>query len=135
MTSRITEHIEDDLLFVNNKEGIIETALNRKTLTDPADPAAVRELLHIFIERVEVFEDKHGIIYYDLPVRSAGPEGTPAKETIYFDPKKGLMAPKSCGFDGRTGVCRGGVFKVSGQTKGSFVPTNYLSTNDHEWFD
>ena len=49
---QIAEVSEEALLFVNNKEGIIETALSQKTFTNPEDPEAIRELLHIFIERV-----------------------------------------------------------------------------------
>ena len=98
------EASDEALLFVNDKAGIIETALNYKTFTDPADPEAIRELMEIFIERVEVFQDKHGIIYYNFQVRSAEPEGTSAQETIYFEKKKNPLAPKSCGFDGSTGL-------------------------------
>ena len=99
---QIAEVSEEALLFVNNKEGIIETALSRKTLTNPEDPEAIRELLNIFIERVELFQDKHGTIHYDLPIRSAQPEGT-AKETIYLEKKRGPKASESCVFDGTTG--------------------------------
>ena len=103
---RTDEVSEEALLFVNDREGIIETALNLKTLTDPEDPEAIRELLHIFIERVDLFADGHGVIYYSLPVRSSGPEGTPDRESIYFEKKKGPKVPQSCGFDGSTGVNR-----------------------------
>ena len=98
------EASDEALLFVNDKAGIIETALNHKTFTDPADPEAIRELIHIFIERVEVFQDKHGIIYYNFQVHSAEAEGAPAEETIYFEKNKSPLAPKSCGFDGSTGI-------------------------------
>ena len=93
--AQIAEVSEEALLFVNQKEGIIETALSQKTLTNPEDPEAIRELLNIFIERVELFQDKHGIIYYDLPIRSAKPEGT-AKETIYLEKKREPKASESC---------------------------------------
>ena len=101
--AQIAEVSEEALLFVNNKEGIIETALSRKTLTEPEDPEAIRELLNIFIERVYLFADKTGVIHYDLPIHSAGPEGTPAKETIYLEKKRGPKASESCVFDGTTG--------------------------------
>lgn len=101
---RINEVSEEARLFVNDKDGIIETAMDKKTYAEPADPEAIRELLHIFIHEVTVFEEGYGVIYYDLPVRSAGPEGTRAKETIYLEKKKGLMTPASCVFDGRTGL-------------------------------
>ena len=100
---QIAEVSEEALLFVNNKEGIIETALSQKTLTNPEDPEAIRELLHIFIERVYLFADKTGVIHYDLPIHSAGPEGIPAKETIYLEKKGGPKASESCVFDGTTG--------------------------------
>ena len=55
---------------MNDREGIIETALNRKTFTDPDYPEAIRQLMQIFIDRVEVFEGGYGTIHYDLPARS-----------------------------------------------------------------
>ena len=98
------EASKEALLFLNDREGIIETALNLKTLTDPEDPEAIRELFQIFIERVDVFQDRHGDIYYTLPVQSAGPEGTPGRETIYFEKKTRSKATKSCGLEGLTGI-------------------------------
>ena len=41
---QIVEGNNEARLFVNDKAGIIETALNQKTFTDPADPGAIREL-------------------------------------------------------------------------------------------
>ena len=100
------EASKEALLFLNDREGIIETALDLKTLTDPEDPEAIRELFQIFIERVEIFEDRHGDIHYTLPVQSAGPEGTPGRETIYFEKKTRSKAAKSCGLEGFTGTVR-----------------------------
>ena len=42
-------------LFVNDQAGIIETAMDYKTWTDPEDPEAIRELFKVFIQEVEVF--------------------------------------------------------------------------------
>ena len=97
-TDRIAEVSEEALLFVNDREGIIQTALNRKTYTSPDDPEAIRQLMKIFIDRVEVFQGGYGIIHYDLPARSLGTGDTPASETIYFEKRKGRAAPESCGF-------------------------------------
>ena len=47
--------------------------MSRKMFTDPEDPEAVRDLIEIFIQRVELFQDGHGVIYYK-PCRSA-PKG------------------------------------------------------------
>ncbi len=98
----IKEEIEEAHLFVTNRKGIIETAMSKKLFTDPADPEATRELLNLFIERVEIFADKSGKIYYDLPVRKAGTEDTPGEETILLERKKSRVTPKSCVFDRST---------------------------------
>ena len=104
---QITEASEEALIFVNDRDGIIETALNLKTYTDPADLEAMRELMYVFIEQVEIFADGHGVIYYNLPVRRTGPEDAPAKETIHFEKKKALHTPESCGLAQTTGIDRG----------------------------
>ena len=105
-TDRIAEVSEEALLFVNHREGIIETALNRKTYTDPDDPEAIRQLMKIFIDRVEVFEGGYGTIHYDLPARSLGLGDVPASETIYFEKRKGTVAPESCGLAQSMGIDR-----------------------------
>ena len=92
--------------FVNHREGIIETALNRKTYTDPDDPEAIRQLMKIFIDRVEVFEAGYGTIHYDLPARSLGLGDVPASETIYFEKRRGTVAPESCGLAQSMGMNR-----------------------------
>ena len=98
MLEGIAEATEETLLFVNDRDGIIETVMSRKMFTDPEDPEAVRALIGVFIERVELFQDGHGVIYYNLPVRSERPEGIPAEETIEFEKrnKKGPAAAQSC---------------------------------------
>ena len=101
---QIAEASQEALLFMNDRDGIIETALDLKTYTDPEDLEAIRELMHIFIERVEVFDDGHGVIYYNLSVRSTGPEGTPDKETIRFEKKKAPQSDESCGLAQTTGL-------------------------------
>ncbi len=103
--SRITEATSEARIFINNPEGIIETAMNLKTFTDPEDLEAVRELLHIFIERVEVFPDGHAFIQYDLPVRCEESEDELTREIIYFETrKKRSKTIKTCVIDGTTGL-------------------------------
>ena len=103
--SRITEDTKEARIFVNNREGIIETAMNLKTFTDPEDLEAVRELLHIFIERVEVFPDGRAFIQYDLPVRCEGSEDELTREIIYFETrKKRSKTTKTCVIDGSMGL-------------------------------
>ena len=106
MLEGIAEATEEALLYVNDREGIIETVMSRKMFTDPEDPEAVRDLIDIFIERVELFQDGHGVIYYHLPVRSERPEGIPAKETIHFEKRnaKGPVAIQSCVLEHSTGL-------------------------------
>ena len=106
--NQIDEATEEALLFVNDQEGIIETALDYMTWTDPKDPEAVREFLKIFIKKVEVFEleegatDQRAVIHYDLRAFKAGASGT---ETIHIGKKKSLEASaNNCGLDGCTGV-------------------------------
>ena len=98
----IADATEEALLFVTNREGIIETAISKKLFTDPADPEATKELLELFIERVEIFADMSGKIYYDLPIRRAGTHDTPGEETIFLEPKKALVTPTSCVIDRST---------------------------------
>ena len=105
---RISEATEDARIFVNNRAGIIETAMNLKTYTDPKDLEAQRELMHLFIERVEVFHDGHGVIEYDLPVHCEGSADGQTREAIYFKRTKDPVASQSCGIDGSMGVGHGG---------------------------
>ena len=91
---RISEATEDARIFVSNRAGIIETAMNLKTYTDPEDLEAQRELMHLFIERVEVFHDGHGVIEYDLPVHCEGSADGQTREAIYFKRTKDPSAPK-----------------------------------------
>ena len=90
---QIDEVTEEALLFVNNQAGIIETALDYKTWTNPEDPEAVREFMKIFIEKVEVFEleggatDQRVVIHYDLRAFKTGTERASATETIYIGKK------------------------------------------------
>ena len=100
----ISEATEDARIFVNNRAGIIETAMNLKTYTDPEDLEAQRELMHLFIERVEVFHDGHGVIEYDLPVHCEGSADGQTRETVYFKRTKDPVGSKSCGFDGSMGL-------------------------------
>ena len=47
--SQMAEASEPDLLVVNDKAGIIETASSHKTFADPADPDPIREFMRLFI--------------------------------------------------------------------------------------
>ena len=109
--NQIDEATEEALLFVNDPAGIIETALDYKTWTDPEDPEAIKEFLRIFIEKVEVFELEEGatsqraVIHYDLPAFSAGAKDASATETIHIGKKKPLnVSADNCGLDGFTGM-------------------------------
>ena len=106
--NQIDEATEEALLFVNDQEGIIETALDYMTWTDHKDPEAVREFLKIFIKKVEVFEleegatDQRAVIHYDLRAFKAGASGT---ETIHIGKKRSLEASaNNCGSDECMGV-------------------------------
>ena len=103
--ARITSATEEAFLFVNDRDGIIETAMDLKTYTDPEDPEAIRELVGLFIERVEVMDKKHGVIHYDLPVRREGSEDMQTEETIHFEKRKNnTLANESCGLEQAMGI-------------------------------
>ena len=101
---RISVSSQEARLFVNNRDGIIETAMNLKTYTDPENLDAVRQLINLFVEKVEVFDDGHAIVHYDLPVHSKGSEEGETEEIIYFEKKKTPVASQSCGLEQGTGV-------------------------------
>ena len=109
-TAQIDDATEEAILFVNDKAGIISTALNHKTLIDPADPEAAREFFKLFINRVEVFardqetSQQRGIIHYDLPIRRAESEDVPGTETILLEKKRASVSTKTCGLDHCTGI-------------------------------
>ncbi len=109
--SQIDEATEEALRFVNDPAGIIETALDYKTWTNPEDPEAIKEFLQIFIEKVEVFEleegatDQRAVIHYDIRAFGAGAKGASATETIHIGKKKSLnVSADNCGLDGFTGI-------------------------------
>lgn len=111
--NQIIDATEEALLFVNDQAGIIETALDYKTWTDPEDPEAIRELFQIFIQRVEVFEledgatDQRVVIYYDLRAFKASGQEDSATETIHIGKKKPVNpSDQKCGFDMFTGMNR-----------------------------
>ena len=105
--AQIADNTEEARLFINDKEGIIATALDRKIFTNPDNLDEVRDFMRIFIERVEVFpregKTQRATIQYDLPVRLAPSEGDPTTETIYLGKKGGHLSTKSCGFQACTG--------------------------------
>ncbi len=110
---RISDDTEEALLFVNDQAGIIETAMDYKTWTDPEDPESLRQLFQVFIQQVEVFELEKGAtdqrvdIYYDLRVfKESGQDGSDA-ETIHIGKKKSLTpSDKICGFGMFTGIAQ-----------------------------
>ena len=108
--SQITKDSEEALLFVNDKNGIIETALSLKTFTDPADPDAVRELMKIFIKKVAIFPREPGAKKQrgDNRLRPAGtPSRThrtfPTPNRLLREEKNPRRSQKLC-FDASTGV-------------------------------
>lgn len=109
--SQINEETEEALLFVNDQAGIIETAMDYKTWTDPQDPEAIRELFKIFTRKVEVFEledgatDQRAVIHYDLRAfKTSGQDGSDT-ETIHIGKKKSLgVSANNCGFGTSTGI-------------------------------
>jgi site-specific DNA recombinase len=103
--ARISSATEEAFLFVNDRDGIIETAMNLKTYTNPEDPEAIRELIGLFIERVEVMDGEHGVIHYDLPVRREGREDTQTEETIFFEKRpKNPITNQNCGLEASMGL-------------------------------
>ncbi len=100
---RISVSSQEARLFVNNRDGIIETAMNLKTYMDPENLEEVRQFINLFVEKVEVFDDGHAIVHYDLPVHSKGSEEGGTKEIIYFEKKKTPVASQSCGLEQGTG--------------------------------
>ena len=96
----IGEATEEALLFVNDQEGIIETALAHKTWIDPEDPEAVREFMQIFIKKIEVFEleegayDQRAVIHYDLRAFKVPADTESLSETIHIGKKSPDMCPQ-----------------------------------------
>ena len=128
-SEQISKATEEALLFVNNKEGIIATALDRKTFTDPDNLDEVREFMHIFINRVEIFaregRTQRGTIYYDLPVRLGESGDDPTVETIYLEKKGPRVPQESCGFNPSMGVMlRDGKALAGGPSAGETSPSD-----------
>ena len=96
--AQIAADTEEARLFINDKEGIIATALDQKTFTNPDNLDEARDFMHIFIKRVDVFprEDKtqRATIHYDLPVRLAPSDDDPTTETIHLGKKGGACQQK-----------------------------------------
>ena len=102
--SRMAEADEQTLLFVNDREGVIETALNLKTYTDPEDPEAIRELMQVFIDRVELFQDGNGYIQYNLTVHSSEPGNDQPADRISFKKRQSSGTNENCGLAQSTGI-------------------------------
>lgn len=99
--AQIAAATEKARLFISDKEGIIATALDQKTLTNPDNLGEVRDFMHIFMKRVGIFPREGGTqratIRYDLPVRLAPPDGDPTTETVILG-KKGARVNKKLWF-------------------------------------
>lgn len=109
-SAQVADDTEEARLFINNEEGIIATALDRKIFADPDNLDEVRAFMRIFIQSVEVFpregKTQRATIHYDLPVRAAQSDDDPTIETIYLEKKGALVGHKSCVFEDFTGVQR-----------------------------
>ena len=93
----MAEADEQTLLFVNNRKQVIETVLDLKTYTDPEDPAAIRELMKLFIDRVDLFQDGSGRIQYNLTVSSGESGNGQNTDRISFKKKQDPVTHESCG--------------------------------------
>lgn len=100
----IAEVTKETLLYVNDREGIIETVMSRKMFLDPEDPKAMRKVLNTFIRKVDIFQDGHGVICYNLPTHSGESEDTPATETIHLEKRRGSKKTKSSVLTTPTGL-------------------------------
>ena len=107
-SDQVAEDTEEARLFINNEEGIIATALDRKTFNNPDNLDEVRDFMHIFIKSVEIFpregKTQRTTIHYDLPVRAAQSDDDPTIETIHLEKKGAHVGPKSCVFNEFTGL-------------------------------
>ena len=84
--NQITDDTNEARLYVTNPEGIMATALDLKTYTESEDPEAVKQILQMFIDRVEVYRD-HAKIYYKISAHSEESAELPGVEIICFDTK------------------------------------------------
>jgi DNA invertase Pin-like site-specific DNA recombinase len=100
--NQITDDTNEARLYVTNPEGIIATALDLKTYTESKDPEAVKQILNMFIDRVEVYRD-HAEIYYKISAHSEESAELPGVEIISFDKKGRPLSAESCLLEGSTG--------------------------------
>ena len=90
------KELEHGRLFVTDREEIIETALTMKTYTETSKKYAVKEIIKLFIERIEVF-DKYADIYYALPaVSKESQEGNRRERIIFKEPVKEPVKESDC---------------------------------------
>ena len=101
--NQITDDTNEARLYVTNPEGIMATALDLKTYTESEDPEAVKQILNMFIDRVEVYRD-HAEIYYKISAHSEESAELPGVEIISFDKKGRPLSAESCLLEGSTGV-------------------------------
>lgn len=110
--------------YVTDPEGVIEKLLDQKTYAASRDPQIVRDLIELYVDRIEVYEG-HGVVYYKLGTRRAG---QPATETIYLNGAHQAEchsheAPEpsdheSCPLDGSMGMCTGAAELVLNRKSG-----------------
>ena len=109
--AQMAEDTEEARLFINNEDGIIATALDRKTFANPDNLDEVRDFMRIFIKRVDVFaregKTQRATIQYDLPVRARRSDDDPTIETVYLEKKGAQAAAKTCVFDSFSTVSDG----------------------------
>ena len=96
--------------YYTDPDGVMEKLLEMKTYTMPQDPQLVRQLIELYVDRIEIHR-KHGVIYYHIGTCEGD---QPAMETIYLDDegqaKCDSQQPRDpqdavcCPSGGRTGV-------------------------------
>ena len=96
--------------YITNPDGIIEKLLDQKTYIASQDPQLVKQLIELYVDRIEVYLN-HAVIYYHLGTRKGE---QPATDTIYlnkedqaaYDSQEAQDIPdaESCLLDGHTGI-------------------------------
>ena len=99
--------------YITDPDGVMEKLLEMKTYTMPQDPQLVRQLIELYVDRIEIYR-KHGVIYYHMGTCEGD---QPAMETIYLDDegqaKCDSQQPRDpqdavcCPLGGSTGIDRG----------------------------
>ena len=63
----IDEETKERMSFLTDPDSILKTSIELRTYVDPEDKEACRELLHYFIQTVDLYDDS-GTIHYTLPL-------------------------------------------------------------------